>query len=96
MPDDNLMRKSIETDDGLEDHTSTVMRRIYARLRTSPRAVILIAIMAVVTLAMILFLLWPRPEKVTVAVETPPAVEGKHAGEDHDEHSQEGVIEVND
>jgi cobalt-zinc-cadmium efflux system membrane fusion protein len=51
---------------------------------------------AVALIALVAYLLWPRPEKVTVAVETPPAVEGKRAGEDHDEHSQEEVIEVSD
>jgi cobalt-zinc-cadmium efflux system membrane fusion protein len=69
------------------------MRRI---LRTSPRAAFAIVALAVAAIALLAYLLWPRPEQTRVAVETPPSVEGKHAGEDHDEHSQEGAIEVND
>lgn len=40
--------------------------------------------------------LWPRSTKRAVAVETPPIVEARHAGEGLNEHSQEGAIEVDD
>jgi cobalt-zinc-cadmium efflux system membrane fusion protein len=68
----------------------------YSRLRSSPRALPLIAMAALAIIAALAYLLWPRTEEVKVAGETPPAVEGKRAGEDHDEHSQEGVIEIGD
>jgi cobalt-zinc-cadmium efflux system membrane fusion protein len=96
MPDDIFIESDKETSNGPEDSTAIVMRRIYTRLRASPRAVLLIAMAAAAVIALIAYLLWPRPDMFTIAVETPPAVEGKQAGEDHDEHSQEGAIEVSD
>lgn len=70
------------------------------RFRPSPRQVLLIAVGVLSLFALMAYLLWPRPQKATVAVEKPPTLEGKHAGEEGvehgDEHSQEGAIEVSD
>ena len=66
------------------------------RFRASPAQSLLIATLALLSVALVTYLLWPRPEKTKVAVETPPTLEAKHEGEQHDEHSQEGAIEVSD
>src|SRR4029078_8835143 len=68
--------------------------------RRSPQQRLLIAAAVVGLIALLAYFLWPRPAKTTLAVEKPPALEGKHAaenGEGHgEEHSQEGAIEVSD
>lgn len=51
--------------------------------------------LALLLIAPVAYLLWPRQEKVK-AVETPPTLEAKHEGDEHDEHSQEGAVEVSD
>ncbi len=56
--------------------------------RFSVRA-ILITVMALLLVALAAYLLWPRQEKTTAASENP-------AEEMHDEHSQEGMIEIDD
>ncbi len=66
------------------------------RFRASPVRVLLIAAMALFLVVLITYLLWPRQEKVKVAVETPPTLEARHEGDEHDEHSQEGAVEVTD
>ena len=66
------------------------------RFRVSPAQTLLVAALALLSVALVTYLLWPRPQKTKVAVETPPTLEAKHEGEEHDEHSQEGAIEVSD
>lgn len=71
-----------------------------ASFRPSSRQLLLIVSVVLLLIALMAYLLWPRSEKTTVAVEKPPTLEGKLAGEEGeehgDEHSQEGAIEVSD
>ena len=61
----------------------------------SPARVLVISAAALLLLVVVVYLMWPRHSR-TVAVETPPILEAKHEGEEHDEHSQEGAVEVSD
>src|SRR6185295_6365944 len=66
------------------------------RFHSSPAQVLLLAALALFLVVLVAYLLWPRQGKVKIAVETPPTLEAKHEGEEHDEHSQEGSVEVSD
>lgn len=70
--------------------------QVVKRLHYSPAQVFLVAGVALVLVALVAFFLWPRQDKRTGVVKTPPAVEAKHEGDEHDEHSQEGAVEVSD
>jgi cobalt-zinc-cadmium efflux system membrane fusion protein len=81
------------------DHQSIVAvlaQHARRRFRASPVQSLFVTTLALLLIVMIAYLLWPRHEKIKVAVETPPTLEAKHEGEDHDEHSQEGAVEVSD
>ncbi|MEK6288682.1 MAG: efflux RND transporter periplasmic adaptor subunit [Acidobacteriota bacterium] len=63
------------------------------------RRVLLIGAGVLLLFLVIGYMLWPKPKAKTVVVETPPTLQGKHAGEEGehgDEHSQEGAIEISD
>lgn len=66
-----------------------------ARRRTLPARTLLIAAVALLLLIGAAYWLWPRPQKGASVVETPPTLEAKQ-GEEHDEHSQEGAVEISD
>ncbi len=94
---ENSTNKNIK--EAAEDQPSVIAvlaQHARRRLRASPAQSLLIATLALLLVALVGYLLWPRPEKTKVAVETPPTLEAKHEGEEHDEHSQEGAIEVSD
>lgn len=82
-----------------EDHRSVIAvlaQHARRRFRAAPAQSFFVAAFAVSLIALVAYLLWPRPEKIRIATETPPTLESKHEGEDHDEHSQEGAIEIGD
>ncbi len=93
MPDDLRLETKEEV---TAPHSSVLVERIITRFHTSPAQVLLIAAVALTLVVLFAYLLWPRHDKKAVAVETPPTLEAKHEGEEHDEHSQEGAVEVND
>lgn len=93
MPDDLILETKEEVN---APHRSVFVERIITRFHSSPGQVLLIAAVALALVMLVAYLLWPRPDKRTVAVETPPTLEAKHDGEGHDEHSQEGAVEVSD
>lgn len=74
---------------------SPFIERTLARHRAQPALTWLIAALALLLMVFIAYWLWPRAAKRAVAVETPPTLEARHAGAD-DEHSQEGMIEIDD
>src|SRR4030095_9198846 len=93
MPDD----MKVETgEEASASHRSGTVERIVARFRQSPAQVLMITGVALALIVLVAYLLWPRKNVRSVAVETPPTVETKHEGEGHDEHSQEGAVEVSD
>lgn len=66
--------------------------------RPPSRAVVVVATVAVIALLLLLaFLLWPKKKEVAAVTETPPTVAARQEGEGgHDEHGQEGAIEISD
>ena len=70
------------------------------RLGTRPRSrtVLIVASVVVLAIAAVLaFLLWPKRKPQVTVTETPPTVAAQSEEEKgHDEHSQEGAIEISD
>ena len=82
-----------------EDSASSrgdLVEHIVTRSRHSPAQVLVIAAVTLSLVVVIVYLMWPRHSRTVVAVETPSTLEAKHEGEAHDEHSQEGAVEVSD
>jgi membrane fusion protein, heavy metal efflux system len=75
---------------GLADQTSPAQFR--------PRAALVLVALTLGALVAAAIWLWPSRSKLAAtAVEKPPTLEGKHAGEEGGEkHSQEGAVEVDD
>jgi cobalt-zinc-cadmium efflux system membrane fusion protein len=93
MTDD--MPVETKNEDGAS-HRGDLVERIVMRFRYSPGQVLLIAAVALSLVVLIVYLMWPRHSRTVVAVETPLTLDTKHEGEEHDEHSQEGAVEVSD
>jgi cobalt-zinc-cadmium efflux system membrane fusion protein len=68
---------------------------VVKRFSQSPGRVLLMAAVALAAVVLVAYLLWPRQDKRIASVETPPTLEAERA-EEHDEHSQEGAVEVSD
>ncbi len=68
----------------------------HRRFGSSPALVILATSLALILVVLVAYLLWPRQDRIKVAVETPPTLEATHEGDEHDEHSQEGAVEISD
>ena len=104
MPDDSIINNAEQSAGPRESETTALVGRIRKRFRESPAQVLFMGALALSLIVLVAYLLWPRQGKVSVTVETPPTLEGKRAaggeghegGEEHDEHSQEGAIEVED
>lgn len=82
-----------------DDHPSVVAvlaQHARRRFRASPVQALFMAMLALLLIVTVAYLLWPRHEKTRFAVETPPTLEAEREGEDHDEHSREGTVEVSD
>ncbi|HEX5733756.1 MAG TPA: efflux RND transporter periplasmic adaptor subunit [Blastocatellia bacterium] len=75
---------------------SDSIEHTHRRFGSSPARLLLASALALVLVALVAYLLWPRQEKAKVAVETPPTLEAAREGDEHDEHSQEGAVEVSD
>lgn len=93
MPDDIKVEPKQEVS---ASRRGDAEEQVVTRLHYSPAQVLLVAGVALVLVALVAFFLWPRRDKRTGVVKTPPAVEAKHEGDEHDEHSQEGAVEVSD
>lgn len=65
------------------------------RFHYSTTKALLVVGVALVSIAVVAYLVWPRHSKRAV-VATPPALEAKHESDEHDEHSQEGAVELSD
>jgi cobalt-zinc-cadmium efflux system membrane fusion protein len=105
MANESISNKTEQAEDQHEALTSVVVRRFRKRFQQSPVQVLFLSVLTLSLIALSAYLLWPRQEKMSAAVETPPTLESKHAagekeeheeGEEHEEHSQEGAIEVDD
>jgi cobalt-zinc-cadmium efflux system membrane fusion protein len=95
------IKEEIVTNPDAPQHHRVMISTETEQVRRKPlsRTVLIVAAVAVAALIILLaVLLWPKSKQETkVAVETPPTLgEMKEGGEHGDEHSQEGVIEVND
>src|SRR4051794_6373809 len=77
-------------------HSRVLIERLAARYHTSPAPTVMIIAVILLLMVSVAYWLWPRPAKRTSTVETPTTLEARHADEAHDEHSQEGAIEVGD
>lgn len=73
-----------------------LVERNVTRFRYSPAQVLVIAAVALSLVVLVVYLMWPRHSRTVVGVETPPTLEATHEEEEHDEHSQEGAVEVSD
>jgi membrane fusion protein, heavy metal efflux system len=69
---------------------------IFSNPRPLSRLIIFVVMVIVALIALYIFFHKPGPEKNIGATETPPTLEKKSTGEDHDEHSQEGAVEVDE
>lgn len=94
MPDDITIETKQEASAprGDESDNETVVRRFHY----SPAQLVLFVGMALASVALVAYMLWPRQNNRNGEAKTQPALEAKHEGEEHDEHSQEGAVEVSD
>jgi len=83
------------TDHDGASHRVDLVERTVTRFRHSPARVLVIAAVAFALVALVVYLMWPRHSR-TVALGTPATLDAKHEGEEHDEHSQDGAVEVTD
>lgn len=93
MTDD--MPVDTKNEDGAS-HTGDPVERIVTRSRYSRAQVLVTAAVVLSLVVLVVYLMWPRHRRPVEAVKTPTTLEAKHEGEEHDEHSQEGTVEVSD
>lgn len=74
-------------------HDGVPVERVPKRFHATPQ-VLLVAAVALALIALVAYLLWPSHNKRTV--DSSQTLETKHEGEEPDEHSQEGAVEVSD
>src|SRR5689334_17620412 len=95
-----LNYKNIKGEKAAGEAASAPDLKTRARTRPSPTFILLAAMLALSATILIVVLLRGRPGRPVAAVETPPTLEGKHAGEEgrerRDERDQEGSVEVSD
>jgi membrane fusion protein, heavy metal efflux system len=96
MREDSVEKNIAEAPTDQPSVVAGSIEHTHRRFRSSPARVLLVAALALLLVALVAYLLWPRQEKVKIAVETPPTLEATHEGDEHDEHSQEGAVEVSD
>ena len=96
MREDSTEKNIVKTPADQHGDVAVSIERTHRRFGSSPARVILAATLALLLVAILAYLLWPRQEKVKVAVETPPTLEATREGNEHDEHSQEGAVEVSE
>jgi hypothetical protein len=75
---------------------AVLVKQARNRFRSSPGRVFIIATVVFLLSLPVAYFLWPRQKSSKVAVEIPPTLEARHEGEEHDDHSQEGAVEVPD
>jgi cobalt-zinc-cadmium efflux system membrane fusion protein len=102
-PADDSAEGTVTRETKVREETTTPTRHSVVEVSTenvrhtrpSQRVLIVTVVAALAIVLLLALFLWSRQKgKTEAAVETPPTVEGKRAGEGGDEHGQEGAIEV--
>ena len=92
MNEDSIEKRITEAPTDQRSDAAASTEHTHKRFRSSPARALLVSALALLLVALVAYLLWPQPEKAKIAVETPPTLEAN----EHDEHSQEGAVEVSD